>query len=289
MNSIDLYNAMGGIDEKLIARSEQKERINKMKYKNIILKRVIPVAACFAIAAGVIFGFNGNIAKNEKSNINSAISCNPRFGLIIASAKNGEFVSYNKIDMEKSYNIELPVKCRFKIECVKGLSDKEKNKVFDRLSAEDYEYSKNANGSYSGSISLSETGNSIYTVNSVEYFSFNITNPELLKKIVVSGSGNYSFTKSTLNTVTGGADEGKTLTISGDEYRADTSTGICWTPSYEIIKELENNKAMSVSDIKDKLNFTAFYTDGTKDAISVDISFDDDGIMKAVLKNNCCK
>ena len=138
MNSIDLYNAMGGIDEKLIARAEQKERINKMKYKNIILKRVIPVAACFAIAAGVIFGFNGNIAKNEKSNINSAISCNPRFGLIIASAQNGEFVSYNKIDMEKSYNIELPVKCRFKIECVKGLSDKEKNKVFHRLSAEDY-------------------------------------------------------------------------------------------------------------------------------------------------------
>lgn len=282
MNSRDLFNAMGGIDENLIARSESKERIIKMKNKNIIFKRILPVAACLAIAAGTMFGLSGNIGINyntEKSSSASRASC---FGLVIASAKDDGTVSYNMIDMGKGYGIELPIKCRFKIERVKGFSVEEKNKIFDRLVAEDYEYSKNANGSYSGTTSLSETENSIYTVNSVEYFSFNITKPELLKKITVSGSGNYFFTKNTSTTVTGGADEGRTLTIIGDEYRADNSTGIMWTPSEELIEEFENNEALKVSDIQDSLKFTAFYTDGTTEVITVDISFDGNGIMKAV-------
>lgn len=63
MNSRDLFNSIGGIDEDIIARAERKEN-KKMKNK---MKIIVPIAACMAViiaAAGVLGGaFAGKTYK----------------------------------------------------------------------------------------------------------------------------------------------------------------------------------------------------------------------------------
>ena len=64
MNSKDLYFAVADIDEKWIEESETKSK------KNNSIKFIIPVAACFAVAAAVAVFYNngGNTPIQPQSN-----------------------------------------------------------------------------------------------------------------------------------------------------------------------------------------------------------------------------
>lgn len=281
MNSKDLFNAVTGIDEELIVRADNCKQ-TKVKADNRIVKRMIPIVVCLAIAFISMFGLINLNSLNNGNYISVNKKENSHFGLLVASAAGIDSISIKQI--EKGYNVTIPYECKFLIERTEGMTTEQKKNVFDKLNANNNFYIENIDRTYSGESTLSPTENSIYAINSVDYFSFSIDNPELLDRIVVSGSGNYSFTKHTKNTCIGGAGMGSEIIISGSEYRYDNTVGISWTPSFEIIESFENDKDMKVSDITDKLVFTAYFNDGTTEKIVVDIAFDDNSIMSAVIK-----
>lgn len=281
MNSHDIFNAMGSIDEDLVARAEN----SKKSKKSTVSKRVIPLALCLAIAFAAVFGFFKNGSPGVTAPTATQDVSAPRFGLLVASAVEKD-VTFRQIKNE--YNVRVPYECRFMLEHVDGMTTEQKNEVFDKLKEINKEYIEREDRdipSYGAEIHLSdETENSIYAVYSLAYFSFAVENAELLDRIVISGTGNYSFTKHTSDSCTVGADEGRELTISGDEYRKNNTVGISWNPAYETIAAFESDAQMTVSDITDTLIFTAFFKDGKTEQIRVDISFDDNGIMNTVVK-----
>lgn len=65
MNSEDLFDSFANVDDELLSRSIQNEnhyRENKtMSGKNIFLKRVLPVAACAAVAVTAVLGIKNGI------------------------------------------------------------------------------------------------------------------------------------------------------------------------------------------------------------------------------------
>lgn len=279
MNGKDLFNAIGGIDEDLLARAENSKQI-KDKADNRIVKRIIPIAACLVVAFVAIF--STTIFLNHESIISTNKKENSHFGLIVASAAGDDSISFKQI--EKGYNVTIPYECKFLIERTKGMTDEQKKSVFDKLKSNNNFYFENADKPYYGESVLSPTENSIYAIFSLDYFTFLIDDPESLDKIVISGSGYYSFSKHTENTCTNGAETGSEVTILGSEYKHDNTVGINWTPPLEAIEAFENDNSLKISDITDELIFTAFFNDGTTEIIVVDITFDDNGIMSAVIK-----
>ena len=58
-----------------------------------------------------------------------------------------------------------------------------------------------------------------------------------------------------------------------------------WSVCADLLNELDKEPDFSLSDIRSVVTFTVTYTDGETQSFQVDITFNDDGEMRAVYKN----
>ena len=72
MKEYELFDSLSRIDDDLIDRSNQKDKYRKenkgMPAKSFVFKRVVPVAAVFAVVISAVFGIRGLYLKNGGSN-----------------------------------------------------------------------------------------------------------------------------------------------------------------------------------------------------------------------------
>lgn len=278
MNGKELFDAMGGIDEELVAAAQGKEKDYKMK--NIITKKLLPLAACLALIVTAGLGF-GLAKRGDPALPSSAAPVPGGFGLLVASA--AEDGSYDYLPENKEWALSMPYNAGFTALRTAGLSPEERNKEFEKLACLRGKDTAVPGHSRSSVVSYDsndpDTARVIYSVVTDDYFSFSVDNAEKLDKIVISGD-ERDYMLCSRGCVTAGA-EGKELIISGDEYRADSTVGFGWTPSFELLSKFADDPAMTLSDASDKLTVTAYYTDGTSESFGIDISFDADGTMTA--------
>lgn len=278
MNGKELFDAMGGIDEELVASAQGKEKDYTMK--NFMIKKLLPLAACLALIVTAGLGF-GLAKRGDPALLSSAAPVSGGFGLLVVSA--AEDGSYDYLPENNDWALSVPYNVGFTALRTAGLSPEERDEEFKKLASLCGKDTAVQGHSQSSAVSYDsgdpDTAKVIYTVVTDDYFSFSVDNAEKLDKIVISGD-ERDYMLCSRNCVTTGA-EGKELVISGDEYRADSTVGFGWTPSFTLLSKFADNPAMTLSDASDKLTVTACYTDGTSESFGIDISFDADGTMTA--------
>ena len=75
MNKYDLFDSLSRIDDELVTRSNQKNKYKTMTSKKVVLKRILPAVAVFAVVISVLFVFHIlNVKPTAPNNTDSTVS-----------------------------------------------------------------------------------------------------------------------------------------------------------------------------------------------------------------------
>lgn len=74
MNKYDLFDSLSRIDDELVTRSNQKNKYKNITSKNVILRRILPAVAVFAVVISALFGFHILKAKPTVPNDSTGTS-----------------------------------------------------------------------------------------------------------------------------------------------------------------------------------------------------------------------
>jgi|GEM_PF-2664611 len=305
MDGRDLFGAIADIDENYISDSENSEKITaifkKSKRKHIKLAAsVFCVLAVLAGVSGVYSQKYGNISTSPVS----TDSNRNNMALIIARAAESEMEEVKTVsgkELSDKTQISLPYKSWFMFKSTEGMTAPEAAHVINELTAFMERLSETENLTMMGLGSVTKREKICYTSYSQDYFMLDIKDPELLDRIVITRTGkaapaylqftdrseepdsdnnvgvNFSISSDAVKQ--GNENE---WVIPGETYRS-SQIGIQWNPTNELLEKLENDPDAPLSEIKDRMTFTSFYTDGTSESFTVDIGFTDNGKMIAVI------
>lgn len=261
-------------------------RQQKKQQKKIAVKTLsVAFAFIFVFMAGLTVFNDGAEPSVTLSDVTSeAVSVNTvnkAFSVVVASAaENSEVIAINK---ESSVSIPFG-----------GLLYVKKTSSTAGANIAAYETECKLNEIFGENDKCSVIGiegDTCVYFGTVNYLSLKIADADAVEEITFScGENGKLFI--TDNTLIGNIKEfhktiktGKEIIISGEEYKNvyEKSEGMVfkWSPSEELHEKFSNNPETSFSSAGDSIDVVIRYNDDTEESFTINLSFDEEGILKA--------
>ncbi|MDE5984818.1 MAG: hypothetical protein K2H13_06170 [Eubacterium sp.] len=274
-------------------------------------KRILACAMCLAVIISGGFAYNGFFPPlpNDTAN-NTTISSDKLNHIIVAYASDDTPPTPLKADVETKLQYQIV------ITDIRNMSDDEvENIIGKRLEQFTNEYTSNIHFQSSLIQTCQRLDNAIVEEYTADFFDINIDNPNDIKAITVSNQSDYGSAEIVSKDFLFDEDsnikdrgemsseeseellektfvKGHKVTLDGERYVKDKALeergGKCfeihWKMDQPFYDALNENPNMDLSAISDIMTFTIDYKNGTSERADIQITFDSEGYMHAVLQ-----
>lgn len=279
---------------------EPEEAQNPVCYQPQILRRTVAAVLAVFIAALAIFGtFRISANLPEIPSSETPRSAHGQIGLIVVSAAGNEAEEAFSVPTHTEAAMELPIKGLLAVERLADDTDR------TRIAAEHSIYGKMRDylqyqtaDSKTHRVSILPMTNVLVGYGTLDTFVLNVPDADALRSIRISldGFGVMELMPADMSDFRPWEYlSDKEIVLSKEQYEntylTDNTmqgTGLFtyWSVCADLLNELNKDPGFSLSDIRSVVTFTVTYTDGETQSFQVEITFNDNGEMRAVYKNN---
>lgn len=302
----EIFNEIRPDDELLEGVFESAEkRINRH-----IPKKIIACTMCLAVIVAGCFAYNNfNSPSQNDTTDNKTMNSNTFSNTIVAYASDDTPPTLLKADVETKLQYQIV------ITDIRNMSDDEVENIIskhlEKIRSGD---TNNIHFQLSLTHSCLSLDNAIVNEYTGDFFDIHIENPDEVESITVSNQSDYGLaeivSKDWLydeNNTMKDRDEmsseereefsekifirGHKVTLDGERYARDKAIEkegekcfeIHWEMAQPFYDAINENPDMDLSAIRDVMTFTVEYKDATSESADIQITFDSEGYMHAVL------
>lgn len=272
------------------------ERINcaeqQKKYHKAVAAKALGGIFAFALVVFTSFSFfnTENLPVTDKSDAeiesDSVKAIKDSYSLIVANA------AEDRTEICKESSVSIPLGGLLYVKDTKKMTEGEINRIaYEAKSKLKEIYGEGEKWSVNGI----EGDTAVYFA-TADYLMLNIFDAEAVNSITLScgESGDLLIydmavvgnSKKFIKTVK----NGKEITVTGEEYKniygKTDGMIIKWTPSEELHKAFCEDPEAPLSGVRDEISGVIRYIDGTQESFSINLSFDDSGMLTATYSCN---
>ena len=279
---------------------EPEEAQSPVRYQPQNFKRTVSAVLAVFIAMLAIFGmFRISANLPEVPSSETPHSAHGQIGLIVVSAAGTEAEDVFSVPTHPDAAMELPVKGLLAVEALADDTDRARiaaeHSIYGKM--RDYLQYQTAD-SKTHRVSIRPMTNVLVGYGTLDTFVLNVPDSDALLSIRISldGFGVMELMPADMSDFRPWeylSDKKIVLTKEQYEntYLTDNTmqgTGLFtyWSVCTDLLNELNKDPGFSLSDIRSVVTFTVTYTDGETQSFQVEITFNDNGEMRAVYKNN---
>ena len=278
---------------------DYEEAQSHVRYQPKILKRTVAAVLTVFIAAIAIFGtFRISANLPEAPSSETPRSTHGQIGLIVVSAAGSEAEEAFSVPTRPDAVMELPVKGLLAVERLADDTDR------TRIAAEHSIYGKMRDylqyqtaDSKTHRVSIRPMNNVLVGYGTLDTFILGVPDADALEsiRILLDGFGVMELMPADMSDFRPWEYlSGREIVLSKEQYEntylTDNTmqgTGLFtyWSVCADLLNELDKDPDFSLSDIRSVVTFTVTYSDEETQSFQVEITFNDNGEMRAVYKN----